>query len=157
MPPGWARTSRLWPCKRERPGLQRALVVHIGQAQSASSPARPRPCAAVAAAQVQSTMGTVSLEGVAAAGASAPLLIFQLYVLSDRVLTRSLLQRAAPRPGPLLLRAPGCLPHYPCHFAVQCGNCLSADQPAIVWASTAVLVRFESAAIASMLAVATPS
>ncbi len=103
-------------------------------------------------------MGTVSLEGVAAAGASAPLLIFQLYVLSDRALTRSLLQRAALRPGPLLLRAPGCLPHHPCHFfAVQYGNCLSADQPAIVWASTAVLVRFGSAAIASMLAVATPS
>ena len=44
-------------------------------------------------------MGTVSLEGVAAAGASAPLLVFQLYVLSDRALTRSLLQRAAPHPS----------------------------------------------------------
>ena len=54
--------------------------------------------------QVQSTMGTVSLENVAAAGkgAGTPLLIFQLYVLSDRELTRSLVQRApwAPSPAP---------------------------------------------------------
>lgn len=54
--------------------------------------------------QVQSTMGTVCLEDVAAAGkgAGAPLLIFQLYVFADRELTRSLVQRArwAPSPAP---------------------------------------------------------
>ena len=42
--------------------------------------------------QIVSTMGTTSLEDVAAASEGSPLLIFQLYVQRDRDFTASLIQ-----------------------------------------------------------------
>lgn len=42
--------------------------------------------------QVQSTMGTVKLEEVRAAGEGAPLMMFQLYVIKEREFTQRLIQ-----------------------------------------------------------------
>jgi hypothetical protein len=46
--------------------------------------------------QVQSTMSTVPLAEVLAAGRGAPLMLFQLYVFRDRAFTQRLVQRALP-------------------------------------------------------------
>ena len=55
----------------------------------------PRPTSCWLPVQVVSTMATTSLEDVAAAGQSAPCLIFQLYVTKDRKFTASLIQSQA--------------------------------------------------------------
>lgn len=66
--------------------------------------------------QVVSTMGTTSLEDVAAASEGSPLLIFQLYVQRDRDFTASLIRSKISIVAALmccsriaaLLRAEGC-------------------------------------------------
>ena len=45
--------------------------------------------------QVQSTMGTVRLDKVAAAGEGAPFMMFQLYVIKEREYTQRLIQGQA--------------------------------------------------------------
>eukprot|EP00891_Asterochloris_glomerata_P001620 jgi/Astpho2/1620/fgenesh1_pm.00028_%23_12_t len=70
------------------PMSQMRMAHHEGEVAMAHAAAAAKTC------MVVSTMATTSLEDVAAAGQSAPCLIFQLYVTKDRKFTASLIQRA---------------------------------------------------------------
>ena len=63
--------------------------------------------------QVVSTMATTSLEDIAAAGQSAPCLIFQLYVTKDRKFTASLIQSQPCKDLCMLIPVPGMVPGQP--------------------------------------------